>query len=70
MVVSKHPTKDMAKNCTYTVDSATLEKHQWRCKCECPEKVLNLMGDKRVWTRVEFECGEQIKINCQRLTKL
>ena len=37
---------------------------------KCGEEVINLLGGKRIWTRVQFACGDIIKINCACLEKV
>lgn len=66
----KHEPIEMIKEEHYTIDDRLAEMHRWRCMCECESTVINLMGDKRVWTRVQFDCGEQVKVNCKCLTEL
>lgn len=69
--MSKHPRVKMKKNTLVEItEPKYVELHKDRCFCECSNIVLNLMGDKRVWTRVKFDCGEMIKINCNVLKKV
>ena len=66
-----HHKKSMKKNEEYVVVcNKIVEAHKYRCGCDCKCVVMNLLGGKRVWTRIEFECGERIKINCHCLEKL
>jgi hypothetical protein len=44
--------------------------HCWRCGCNCPDIVLNLLIGSRIWTRVKFDCGEVIRINCACLDEI
>jgi hypothetical protein len=63
--------KDMIKNEKYAIICDKIfENHKWRNNCVCEPYVLNLIGGKLVWTRVEFDCGERIKINCNCLDKI
>ena len=66
-----HEKIDMVKNAKYriTVDKY-VSAHRLRCSCNCSAVVLNLLGGKRYWTRVKFDCGEIIKINCHCLEKI
>jgi len=69
--MSKHPLVEMKKNAPVEItEEKYVELHRHRCFCECSSIVLNLMGDKRSWTRVRFDCGEMIKINCSVLKKV
>ena len=63
----------MHKGEKYRIDIRSLNMHKARnlhLVCDHNDVVINLMGGKRVWTMIQFECGERIKINCQRLRKL
>jgi hypothetical protein len=65
-----HKKKTMKRNKTYRITEAKLvEAHRWRCGCNCSDIVLNLISGELIWTRVEFKCGERIKINCHCLEK-
>lgn len=66
-----HSKKNMKKDAQYAIIvDKIVASHRMRCVCACPVVVKNLMGGLRVWTRVEFECGERIKINCHCLEKV
>lgn len=70
MTRNSHPRKDMKKNKKYIITcKKTVDAHRWRHVCDCPDVVLNLRGGLLVWTHVEFDCGERIKINCSCLEK-
>lgn len=62
----------MIKGAKYKVDARVLEAHKARVSniCEDNDVVTNLLDGNRIWTMIEFKCGERIKINCQLLTKL
>lgn len=62
--MDNHSKKKITKNKKYTIvcDKVMLS-HKKRNNCTCPDVVLNLIDGDRIWTRVEFECGERIKIN-------
>ena len=67
----RHKKKQMHKGEEYVVIcKKIIDAHTYRCGCECKNIVMNLMGGPRVWTRIEFECGERIKVNCHCLEKL
>ena len=67
----KHTAIEMVKDAKYKItDEKYLFGHQFRCKCQCSDEVLNLLSGQLVWTRVQFDCGEIIKINCQCLEKI
>jgi len=67
----RHPKKEMEKSVEYIVIcNKIVEAHRHRCYCECKDVVMNLMGGRRIWTRIEFECGERVKVNCHCLEKL
>ena len=66
-----HSKINMEKNASYIVtESKYILAHRARCVCNCSSVVLNLLGGKRYWTRVQFSCGERIKINCHCLKKV
>lgn len=44
--------------------------HQLAHNCSCSDIVVNLIEGDRVWTRVEFECGELKKINVHCLEEI
>jgi hypothetical protein len=68
---NKQTKVDMDKNVKYDIIVKKIVlAHQHRCECECSSIVLNLLGGLRLWTRVEFDCGERIKINCHALEKV
>ena len=68
---NSHEKVQMKKNRKYVLlVEKILVAHRWRCNCECSEEVMNLLGGLRAWTRIEFECGERIKVNCHCLKKL
>ena len=65
-----HKKKTMKRNKKYVIIAEKLvEAHKWRCVCSCNNIVLNIISGDLIWTRVEFECGERIKINCQCLDR-
>jgi hypothetical protein len=49
------------------VDKKYIDGHNFRCGCLCSGLVLNLLTGRRTWTRIRFDCGEMIKINCHCL---
>jgi len=65
---SKHVKKNMKKNKRYIITCQKLfDAHKLRNICDCSNVVVNLKDGLLVWTHVEFECGERIKINCHCL---
>lgn len=63
----------MYKNAEYRVDEKAFTLYKARNLhkvVDHDDVVINLMGGERVWTMIQFKCGERIKINCSRLTKL
>jgi len=66
-----HSKIDMVKNALYEITTSKyVAAHRARYGCNCSAVVLNLLGGKRYWTRVQFDCGERIKINCHCLKKV
>jgi hypothetical protein len=67
-----HPKVYMIKGAKYRVAAKVLEAHIARVMniCSDTDIVTNLLEGNRVWTMIEFGCGERIKINCQLLSKL
>jgi len=66
--MKKHKSVDMIKDSwvEIVVDKYTMN-HNWRNGCACNNVVFNLMGGRRIWTKVKFDCGEVVKINCNSL---
>jgi hypothetical protein len=62
----------MNKGALYRVNAKVFEAHKARVLniCDDTDIVTNLLEGNRVWTMIEFSCGERIKINCQLLSKL
>lgn len=66
-----HKKIDMKKNKRYRLrEGKYLVAHLWKFNCDCGLQVTNLLGGKRVWTRIRFDCGEIQKINCHCLEKI
>ena len=66
-----HKKIEMKKNKTYMVIcDKIVASHCLREGCSCSDVVVNLMGGLRVWTIVEFECGERVKVNCHCLKRV
>lgn len=71
--MKQHPKISMIKGQKYRVDARVLDMHRARNLhrvCDHDDIVINLMGGHRVWTMIQFGCGERIKINCQLLRKI
>lgn len=67
----KHDLKEMIKDKKYKItNDKYVSSHRWRCQCSCPEIVTNLLAGSLTWTRIKFDCGEMIKINCQCLEEV
>jgi hypothetical protein len=65
MEQSKHVKVEMIKLHKYKILYVKyIETHRLKNMCKCSEIVTNLLGGERIWTRIQFDCGEIIKINC------
>ena len=62
---------DMEKDAKYKItEPKYMDGHNINFGHSCSSEVTNLLDGKRVWTRVRFECGHMIKINCILLEKV
>ena len=67
----EHPKIDMEKGGAYRIICPKyIEAYRINTGHDSTGEVENLLGGKRVWTRVRFPCGHMIKINCQCLEKV
>ena len=42
-----------------------IQGHHMSYNCECTDEATNTIEGERVWTRIVFDCGVMMKINCQ-----